>query len=225
MRRLFTWNTQGDFTDAAKQAIIQGLLLRDHCVGGFLQEGGSGKAGTAIPGSTVYSGEPVGALNARCTNYVILSDAYAAGSADVVFFDAIGGGVAGRTAAAVRVGDVTFVSWHSLAGRGNADTSALIEECASRLRHDQVVVIGGDFNASPDDVNDIIGRKAGRKQFALAAAATVQKSGKWTHEGSRGRRELDFFVVLGGDSGLNCDVWVKYVTPSDHNPVLIDIPI
>jgi hypothetical protein len=219
--RVFTWNTQGDFTSKDKFEVIKKLFSSPYdCVAGFIQEGGVGKDGTPIPGLRVYTGVPVGSKNERCTNYVLLrEDLLQGASAEFECFNVIGGGEAGRTAAAVRVGKFVFASWHSLAGPSNSDTSALIDECQQKTGVD-CVVLGGDFNTTPDEVECMIVRKAmtrSTKNFNC----NVVPSGKWTHRGKHGDKELDFFVLFQKNlSGARAEV--VYVSPSDHNPVVIE---
>lgn len=235
---IFSWNTQGDFTATAKLAEVKSLLSESIRTIGFIQEGGVGNAG-AGDGYVAFPGTSVGAYNERCTNYVLMNSSYAKlmspkhfylvdGSDNLI----VGGGAAGRTPACIGLWDVLFISWHSLAGKSNADTAAILgalESNAAYQRDYPTVVIGGDFNASPDSIRDLVNRGSVREKAGWKYKYRyVYSSGQKTHPGSG--HELDFFVVLSQtpftDTGLMANyrgIAMKSVTPSDHQPVAIKL--
>jgi hypothetical protein len=133
----------------------------------------------------------------------------------------MGGGEAGRTAAAVVANEVCFVSWHSLSGKDNSDTSALIDECG-KLKDVAAVVIGADFNATPDVIDDLIQRKLDKKRHPLATFTKVCNSGAATQKKGK---ELDFFVLMGGDLGNVMTKATAYSANlySDHDIVIMEI--
>ena len=224
-----TWNTQGDFTLETKKKMIASICGHGD-VAVFIQEGGVAKD-NPLDDWKVVGGSSVGAYNERCTNYVLLSKNCVSTSmmiTDKMGFVAIGGGEAGRTAAAVDVGEYLFVSWHSYSGDNNADTKDLltrIDKNSSYARKFKYVVIGGDFNASPKDIKGLISRTS----FSNFKVVDVQNCGKPTHHGAKGDSELDFFVVMGAESVLpNHKVKRLYdtgktPTASDHWPVQMTI--
>lgn len=221
--KFFTWNTQGSFASQPKLAVIEKFFDGGYDVG-FLQEGGVDEAGHYAKFVAV-AGLSVGAKNERCTNYVLIGKALwnkGAGKDKIDLFKKVqGGGEAGRTPAAVQLGDVCFVSWHSISSSDNSDTGMLVDHCAKIIWMDHslnYIVIGGDFNASPKDVDELIGRRAkhygGIGFDCLYASDDTHKSGK----------ELDFFVVM-SRKAVDYTAWpqVMGVVPSDHNPVTIDV--
>jgi hypothetical protein len=175
---------------------------------------------------TIYGGTSVGAFNKRCTNYVLVSQnaMNAAGVEDFDCFNAIGGGEAGRTAASVQVGRVIYASWHSKAVRSNDDTWALLDECQDKGGVD-AIVIGGDFNTEPDEIVAMINRHAiERGSGQNNWFCSVFNSGAHTHRGRRGDSELAFLVVY-QDQYRAANVCVQKAGPSDHHPVIMDIPL
>jgi hypothetical protein len=220
--KLFTWNTEGDFTEETKKAVVRHFFEKKECQVGFIQEGGTKATSGSIPGCKVYEGIGVGSKNERCTNYVIVhGDLVKATVPKEVGFVACGGGEAGRTAAAITIGEICLVAWHSLSGPDNSDTSALLEECA-KLQGVSNVAIGGDFNAEPKFVDELIQRKLDRKRHPLATFARVCNSGKSTQKKGK---ELDYFVLMGDELGqLKTAVTVYDCSGiSDHDVVVLDI--
>ena len=168
----YTWNTQGDFTSKPKAKQINAFL--DEAGGGktpvvvFVQEGGVAKAGDYEKWSAV-GGAAVGAKNERCTNYILVNSAWqklvnaeyqrmplptqtATSVSPTVL---VGGGEAGRTPAALALGRLLLVSWHSLAGYSNEDSAAMFGAFQFNPyyidRFDRIIV-GGDFNTSAKSV-------------------------------------------------------------------------
>jgi hypothetical protein len=217
----FTWNSQGDFTATAKSAVVQGLFNTQNCSVGFIQEGGVDKDKAVITANVnTYGGPQVGAKNERCTNYVLVKTNLFQAGVNFEHINAIGGGEAGRAAAAVRIGNTIYASWHSLSGPSNSDTAALINECKKKKGVD-TIVIGGDFNTGPDEILGIINRNASAGRGRNDWFCSVFKSGQPTH---RSGRELDYFLVLSAGVLTANPVTVTAVPPSDHDPVLMNIP-
>lgn len=235
--QLFTWNTQGDFTNAFKLAEIDGLCAGPRVVG-FVQEGGVRKGGDQ--GRWIaHGGTGVGAYNERCTNYVLVDATYARFvSVESLILQngegaaVVGGGDAGRTPAAVGVGNVLFISWHSLSGRSNADTAAVVQAIESNAGYREsydTVVIGGDFNAAPADIEGVVTRGTARSRAAWTYRHRyVLSSGEVTHPGSD--TELDFFVILSKTEWSARGVLANYrgierriLAPSDHHAVRMKI--
>ncbi len=80
-----------------------------------------------------------------------------------MFIQAAGGGVAGRyPAAAAGVGNYLLVSWHSTASSVSEDTAKLFKEILATHRG-AVAVIGGDFNAEPEDLQAMVARHVGSR--------------------------------------------------------------
>ncbi len=128
--RIATWNTQGSFLESGKKLIVSELHDGTDVV--LLQEGGVDK----IWGDGEYhtvQGQSIGALNERCTNYVLVNKAYWDQNGQQVSFTTVGGGIAGRKPAAVQIGNTVFVSWHSLASQENTDTKQLLVESGKML--------------------------------------------------------------------------------------------
>lgn len=223
--RFFTWNTQGDFTEASKLKIIE-QFFDDGCDVGFLQEGGT--TGTkSYPKFVAVAGLGVGAKNERCTNYVLVSRKVwdsAASSDQIELFKTVhGGGEAARTPAAAKIGSVMLVAWHSISAQDNSDTGGLIDHCLkifgldakTELKH---IIIGGDFNSSPKDITELLGR---REKRAQGISMECMYGDDATHPSSD--KNLDFFVCM---SRKSID-YVEYpqakgVKPSDHNPVVME---
>ena len=220
---LTSWNTQGDFTVPAKAEEIDRFALGAPVV--FLQEGGVAKAG-ASGGWTIFSGDAVGAFNARCTNYVLLPTLWAKtnGATAILLTDkkdgvVIGGGEAGRTAAAVGVGRMLFVSWHSISSKSDMDTSTLfkaIDGNPDYVRAYDTVVIAGDYNSAPKDIFEVM-KRAGFKNYS----ADLVYSGGLTFND---KMELDFFVILSKARppevrAAQPSATMLDVAPSDHYPV------
>jgi hypothetical protein len=232
---VFTWNSQGDFTISPKLTAIDSLFGSSRVIG-FIQEGGVEKSG--IQGRwKAYAGYSVGAYNERCTNYVVVDANYS----KFITIDSltlqddrervlVGGGDAGRTPAAIGINDVLFISWHSLADQSNTDTAELIRTIESNQHYAQsynTVVIGGDFNATPDDIRRVLGRGTDRvRDTWIYKHRYVLNSNQITHPASS--NELDFFIVMSKTELYSSGPTANYVQdriemvpvePSDHHPV------
>ncbi|MEO5866688.1 MAG: hypothetical protein ABIS14_00850 [Sphingomonas sp.] len=226
--RLSSWNTQGDFTAVAKANVINGNFgpaAPAQVPIAFLQEGGVNHTG-AQGNWTAVGGAGVGAFNERCTNYILVNTAWAGGAGvqGITLQDGqqrvvVGGGIAGRSPAAIVTGRTMFVSWHSLAGSSNADTSLLItaiESNAAYVNGCDVIVIGGDFNTTPAAINTLAnqGTDRTRAQWRFPYR-TVVSSGLPTC----GVNELDFFLVLSKGAPAGLAATRLMVAPSDHEAV------
>lgn len=219
--KLFTWNTQGNFMSPAKrQVIVNDLFTVQNCDVGFIQEGGTDH-GVPLPGYSVFSGPQAGALNQRCTNYVVLKQASFPAAATFELIQAAGGGVAGRYPAAAKVGNYLFVSWHSTASAASEDTAKLFKEILSKHRG-LVVVIGGDFNAQPEDVQAMVARHVGGRA-SKGTSLDAKPAPQVTHPHSGGT--LDHFVVIGNGAETVATVAVHNVQASDHDPVVMEMQI
>lgn len=195
---LFTWNTQGNFTTDLKGQEVGAMLSGNDPALVFIQEGGVNLAGQK-QGYTAVSGYAVGAFNERCTNYILFNNQWpplrvqdtllVTGNGSAL----IGGGVAGRTPAAVEIDRTLFISWHSLSSPNNLDTSELIRtlQTASQYLQYDLIIIGGDFNASPDDVEMIIAAIGSRQTnfFAQVVRCGQPTLKNWN-------KEVDFFVIF-----------------------------
>lgn len=222
---LYTWNTQGNFTQGAKAEVVGQMLGGNALAMTFVQEGGVNLGG-AHQGYTAVAGHAVGAFNERCTNYILYNNAWGARLEPVLLVDAndsalVGGGVAGRTPAAVALGRTLFVCWHSLSAPNNLDTGALFRalQKAAIYRQYEQVFVGGDFNASPDDVESILVRIAserGEPNFFATVVRCHQPTQKtWN-------KELDFFVIF-AQAPVQLGGTLVNVAPSDHNAVRTDL--
>lgn len=218
--RFATWNSQGDFTSSEKSAIVKKLYAGTNVL--FVQEGGVDKTwGDGLFKTT--QGVSVGAKNERCTNYVLVSDTTWKDKAATVVFTTVGGGVAGRKPAAVQIDKTLLVSWHSVAAGDNSDTRQLLAESFKKLDDTGLsqVVIGGDFNAAPGDIEAMIVRMAmargGSRHFAGVIAPRADTP---THSSGK---VLDFFVVLMKEGAPAGEIWVAPVKPSDHDPVFLEL--
>ncbi len=236
-RTLLTWNTQGDFTTLAKSSVID-TLADDRSAICFLQEGGVEKAGS-VGRWLAFGGEGVGSKNERCTNYVLVDALRSKFSppehVELVDKDdnlLIGGGQAGRTPAAVAVAGILFISWHSVSTKANDDTSNLVAALERNYAHRYPkVIIGGDFNTSPDEIVKLVARGTARTRESWKyKSRRVFRCGNYTHAGDE-YRELDFFLALSTSedetfqfalSDLRATE-VHRVAPSDHDPVRVDL--
>ncbi|WP_427310603.1 endonuclease/exonuclease/phosphatase family protein [Cupriavidus sp. H39] len=225
---VYSWNSQGNHTRADKQRAIDRMAATGPTII-MLQEGGSEKlvSSGAAANWKVFDGCTVGAYDERCTPYVLLETTFAAQvrATQVDIVDerdgvVLAGGVAGRTASGVAIDKVLFISWHSIAAPQNGDTRALLRafDKASCYEKYDLIVIGGDFNASPEDISAMLGRENDRTQARLRYAyRQVFYCGKATHRG-RQERELDFFVVL-AKRQVSATVELIEQMPSDHDAV------
>lgn len=230
--RLTTWNSQGNLLAPAKLAVANALFGGWGVPIAFIQEGGVGLGGQH-GNMTLVAGAGVGAFNERCTNYIAVATAWAATSgAQPVILQTkdgsvvIGGGDAGRTAAALQFGDMLFVSWHSTASSNNADTSALIAAIEGNPAYTgaiATIVIGGDFNAAPAAVQALANQGTDRTRGGWTYRyRQVFSSGVATHASGR---ELDFFLVLSRNPVPGAPTVCLPVAPSDHEPVRLDIAL
>lgn len=236
---LYTWNTQGNFTSPTKAQEINGFLTN---VGGgatpvivFVQEGGVKKAGNGKTWAAV-DGAQIGAFNERCTNYVLINTKWqdiqnaelqrlplpTQTATKVNPTVLVGGGQAGRMPAAVAIGRLLLISWHSLAGESNEDSAAVFGAIQFnpwyKERFDRII-IGGDFNASPLSVANILNQKADKPKSYYA---WVVSSGQATHPSSG--QELDFFVIFDCTQALTMTAAVVPTNNvSDHEAVLTQI--
>ena len=188
----------------------------------LIQEGGHCKSWPG-GGFRTFVGVTPGALHGRCTNYVLVNawiDGRLPAKAIVAIqMKTIGGAIAGRTPAAVLIGSTLFVSWHSLSASDNSDTSALLKECVYILeKYTDVtrIVIGGDFNASPVDIDAMILRGGGEVYTQVFAPPLTTP----THPNSM--KVLDFFVILSKNRPVKGSAIVELVGASDHNAVIMD---
>lgn len=233
--KLYTWNSQGDFTSNQKSARINDLWDKDNPVVVFVQEGGVDKGGDYTYWWAV-GGVGVGSLNERCTNYILLSKPWVCDtkawqtrnkqSQGIVLpmvngSALIGGGVAGRTPAALALGTLLLVSWHSLAGQANEDTAAMIQAFQLNPYYKQFsrIIVGADFNTLPESVTAIVNQGSERQEKPFFAWTVA--SGQVTHP--RSRKEFDFFLILDrtGPQGFSANV---QPFPSDHHTVGMQIP-
>ena len=219
--RFFTWNTQGDFMSLPKRQVVENLFNAQNCDVGFIQEGGTDHGNAHLAGCAVFSGPQAGALNERCTNYVLVKRASFSAAANPVVIQAAGGGVAGRYPAAVSVGNYLLVSWHSTASAASEDTAKLFKEILS-TRRGSIAVIGGDFNAEPADVQAMVARHVGGRA-SKGASLDAKPAPQITHPHSGGT--LDHFVVIGAGAENGATVGVRNVPVSDHDPVVMDMQI
>ena len=228
---MFTWNTQGNFTEDDKFDTVRTLFGRGRSVG-FIQEGGVGKRGRH--GNIVaYGGTGVGAFNERCTNYILVDATYEkfVSVENITLQDGfartvVGGGEAGRAPAAVSINDELFISWHSLAGRANEDTASLFNalENNDQYKKYKTIVIGGDFNTAPDDIEAMIVRRAAVRGSRNEWFYYIRNSGAITYP--HRQKELDFFVVMSKTDLTAHGMLANFkpvervqVVPSDHHPV------
>ncbi|WP_146214693.1 hypothetical protein [Azospirillum thermophilum] len=223
--KFFTWNSQGDFLTVPKSRVVNDLL-NGGCAVGMIQEGGAANDSRAISAirrvisvRSIAVGSSVGAFTDRCTNYVLSS-----GTGTAVTLATVGGGVAGRTAAALQIRDTLYVSWHSTASAtDNSDTSQLLRECLGLVRSQSCsrVVIGGDFNTDKRTLATVCA-SAGRTRSGSGIPITLHVPPGPTHSSDN---TLDYFVVIGTMEGkLRPRIEVVRVDPSDHNPVRISFP-
>src|ERR1043165_4464763 len=97
---LYSWNCQGNFTTEEKGEVVNGMLGGQGLALVFIQEGGVKLEGD-YKGYIAVSGTAVGALNERCTNYILFNDAWPRRMQSKTLTTAngsalIGGGPAGR---------------------------------------------------------------------------------------------------------------------------------
>jgi hypothetical protein len=180
-------------------------------------------------------GQGVGAFNQRCTNYIVSNQRP---TEEVVIQDSsgrviIGGGVAGRTPAATAFGNTLCVSFHSSARKwSNADTSALLLALQRNpdYRRYSHVIIGGDFNTAPGNVEDMLQPGTARSRPSNIFQHTeVVSTGELTHPSSNA--ELDYFAVLSQQAFDSPDAqMIETRLPSgqrvsDHNMVQSEVDL
>jgi len=221
----YTWNTQGNFTQGPKAEVIQQMLGGNALAMTFVQEGGVNLEG-AQDGYTAEAGAAIGAFNERCTNYILYNDAWGQRLSKVTLVDAnnsvlIGGGIAGRTPAAVSLGKTLFVCWHSLSAPNNLDTGALLRalQKAPVYKEFDQIILGGDFNATPEDVERIvlgIAVERGEPNFTIQIVRCHQPTLKaWD-------KEYDFFILF-QKAHEQQNAQLLNVVPSDHQAVRMDL--
>ena len=220
--RFFTWNTQGDFQKRDKFKRIEDLFNVSGCQIGFIQEGGTDHGNGQIGDYSIFAGPQVGAKNERCTNYVLVKrSAFPGQVPQSVLLQAVGGGVAGRSAACAKVGNYIFVSWHSTASPASEDTAQLLTEVVQKWKG-SVTVVGGDFNATPTALEAMVARKAGTRSHAGTA---IDAKGALQSTHSSGKA-LDHFVVVGqGASGRANVRVISAPGTSDHDPVVMEMQL
>jgi len=221
MKKVFTWNTQGNFQTGVKRATLQALL--NECDVGMVQEGGGNvlRERFRVKRKKVrYSmGSAPGAKNTRCTNW-----AFSRWNGDAWKSKTIGGGDAGRQAAGLHIGGILFVSWHSYAvAENDADTSALFREIVDEVLgpgHATLALVGGDFNTPlPNLILVANSVTSGRMRGGFDN--TIFHSGQATH---RSGKSLDYFVLLyrGEPRIYDYRINVRRVPVSDHDPVILE---
>ena len=147
--QIYTWNTQGNFTVPQKLNVIDQMNRLAAPVFVCIQEGGVNQNLNNINWLS-FRGQGVGAFNERCTNYILLNDfarRQPVGLGSGMIRDqwggaVVGGGVAGRTSIAVQYGNTLVVSWHSLSGLDNADTTKLVNAIDHMRRSDMSFIEG-----------------------------------------------------------------------------------
>ena len=113
------------------------------------------------------------------------------------------------------------MSWHSTASAASEDTAKPFKEILSRHR-DLVVVIGGDFDAEPKDVQAMVARHvSGRANRGTSLDAKPAPQVIHPHTGDT----LDHFVVIGNGAETVATVAVNTVQASDHDPVVMEMQI
>jgi hypothetical protein len=217
----YTWNCQGDFTRDDKAEFVNTLLNVDYLALMFIQEGGRDLDGK-YPGYTAVKGYTPGAFNERCTNYILYNEAWGERLSPVTLVNAnggvlIGGGVAGRTPAAVAVGKSLFVSWHGISAPENLDTSAVLRafQKGSTYKDYNLIVLGADFNTEPADVEQILialAAERGGTNFSASIASCRQQTLKnWP-------RVYDYFIIFQENHEDRVGVRMD-AAPSDHYAV------
>lgn len=218
---LYTWNCQGNFTTEEKGEVVNGMMGGSGLSLLFIQEGGVNLEGD-YKGYIAVAGIAVGAFNERCTNYILFNDAWPRRMQSKVLTTAngsalIGGGIAGRTPAAVEIDRTLFISWHSLSGPNNLDTAELIRTIQTAPAYGKdydLIIIGGDFNTSPGDVEAII---VGIARVQTNFYAKVVCCGQATLK--KWDADVDFFVIFRKAHQQENGAVLVPVKPSDHNAV------
>ena len=236
--KIYTWDTQGDFTNDKKLATINSFNDPNHPVFVCIQEGGMSlnldRQGIKSGGWVVFDGQAVGVSKepCTCTNYILVNKgAQRLPLVRINLTDKHGGvllgnGKAARTPVAIRCGADLIVSWHSLSGPDNSDTFALINALEREAGNKGIerVIVGGNFNAEPDEVDQLlsVGNRRTLSQRTLQQRL-VGRAGAPT-QGRPPNREFDFFVYMARQE-VGQPVFqrpqVYRVGLSDHDPVLI----
>jgi endonuclease/exonuclease/phosphatase family metal-dependent hydrolase len=227
---LYSWNSLGKPDLGEKSKFIQNLVAS---VQGpqlvFIQEGGSGFK--ADGGMTTFCGVSVGAKNDRCTNYLLTKlDGVAAAPRDVTLKDGdkavITGGVAGRTPAAAEIGRTLLISWHATSYVGTSDAEPLIAllQKGRGFEKYEMIVVGGDFNATPDQLQPVADRVRAASNFTLKLIQPREATYRSKNS------KLDYFLIFYRDRQKDkvklpatADV-IKNVL-SDHYPIAIQMPL
>jgi hypothetical protein len=221
---LYTWNTQGNFTTGQKGQELSAMITGNDPALVFVQEGGVNLAGPYNE-STAVAGYAVGAFNERCTNYIVFNNQWPMGGMQSVVLvngsnmALIGGGVAGRTPAAIDLGRTLFVSWHSLSSPNNLDTSDLLRTLTrtpSYAEKYDLIIIGGDFNASPGDIESMMVRMVTDRSDPYFFS-TIVKCGQPTLK--QWDKEVDFFIYLRKEYQQEIPAALRQTQSSDHEAV------
>jgi len=221
---LYTWNTQGNFTTGPKGQELSQMVSGDDPALVFIQEGGVNLEGQ-YNDCIAVAGYAVGAFNERCTNYIVFNSKWPMGSMQPVVLvngsgmALIGGGIAGRTPAALELGRTLFVSWHSLSSPNNLDTSDLIRTLTRTPYYSEkydLIVIGGDFNATPADIESMIVRMVTDRAQSYFFASIV-RCGQPTLK--YWDKEVDFFIYLRKEYEQEVPAVLRQTQASDHDAV------
>ena len=218
---VFTWNTQGDFTNGNKSQVIQKFFQKGNNSIVCIQEGGVEKKGL-FGNWQIYDGDTCGAKNQRCTNYILAHKDLKAFPQYIKQLNGgvvIGGGNAGRAALGLGIGKTLFVSWHSISANNNEDTATLVKAFDQNSKYKEsytTIIIAGDFNESPNEIGDLVNRNLKKGIWNYQIVNSGQKTQK---KGG----ELDFFVMLSQKKYQYKCLGVQNVQPSDHDPLLMEI--
>lgn len=237
---VFTWNTQGNFTHSDKIQVINHLFTKysnnNKVVVGLIQEGGDEddvNKNIDLNQFVAYNGGNVGSFLNRCSIYALIStDDQTKFDFKQVKLKTIGGGVAGRIACAIecnnevswgRDNKVMFVSWHSKSSSDNEDTKNLFREIDKEYHNKYPnVLIGGDFNTAPSDIETMLATEGNRSSTSWNYEYRyVFNSKRDTHKGTFGGQELDFFVLFSREETRKYRPERQKVYPSDHYPVVM----
>jgi hypothetical protein len=227
---LYTWNTQGNFTTSPKGQELSTMITGNDPALVFIQEGGVNLAGPYNE-STVVAGYAVGAFNERCTNYIVFNNQWPMGAMQPVILvngsgmALIGGGIAGRTPAAVELGRTLFVSWHSLSGPNNLDTSDLFRTLSRTPFYAEkydLIIVGGDFNATPGDIESMIVRMV-TDRLEPYFFANIVRCGQPTLK--NWDKEVDFFIYLRKSTQQEAPAYLRPTQTSDHDAVYTQTPM
>ena len=241
LRGMATWRVRDRGRPRVDTGHVLHALLCPNCDVIMLQDDGDDAEAWADEadewGFQQFTGPASGEAHDRCACHLLIrtgGDGVVPGPA----LDA-GPGAHGRRPATAYVGAhrTLFVSWCAEAGPAARDgTAGLVAACAGVLSRDpgvEAVIIGGGFNAGPDDVDKVLASVLG----TAARAPRVQHALVCPGQPTRYRdgapdRELDFFVSMtrGGSSPAHRawlargDCWVMRCDgrAGEHDPVIAD---